>query len=467
MAHLKSPFAKPFPVLPFTFRGRVLVGILKGFFAVLSIFFGKKWRQPLPDFEENPRNSPYAGATYLGYKYYFRPPLQAHDGLESHFRKQDLRFNPPENFISEKKLTLSAGGDLLPYDRLTPDSTRHLWDEVGDFFFNSDVVVANLETPLFEGQPPGAVPEVMLDDMHFNGTPEQFRIFSGNGAYRGFDVLSTANNHALDQGEAGVFSTLDFLKNKRIMASGTVRSEWERREVPMLERNGIRLAFPAWTYSLNKFIPPHDKPWLVNHERLNQANASLDRVLNDLRLAREQGADFTVLLLHTGNAYQAFPSAHTVEIYHQIFEQSGVDVILGAHPHNPQPMEKYEFTDPRSGQKKAGFAIYSLGDFVAYDIFVWGRLVPLLRLTVEKGIQDGRSQTLLTGVEVLPVYHWGSKTGVESRFLDLRKTVATLENGKRPPYLSDLCIRELRHLDWFCNACFLPEKADYLLASTD
>jgi len=467
MAHLNSGHEKPFPVLPYTFRGRLLVGLLKGLYGIVGTFFRKKWRHPLPDFEENPRESPLAGAIYLGYKYYFRPPVLAQPGIEAYFRKQDLHFAPPEKFISEKMLTLSAGGDLMPYERLTPHSTRHLWEEVGDFFFGSDLVVANLETPLMESKAIGSVPEVMLNDMHFNGTLDQFRIFNGNGAYRGFDVLSTSNNHALDQGEEGVFSTLDFLQKQGILASGTARTESDRGRIPMLERNGIKVAFPAWTYSLNKCILPEDKPWLVNHDRLNQADANLERVVDDVRLAREQGADFTVLLLHTGNAYQAFPSAHTVQIYHRIFELSGVDVILGAHPHNPQPMEKYVYTDPMTGKEKAGFAIYSLSDFVAYDIFVWGRLVPLLRLTIEKGTQDGRSQTLLTEVKVLPVYHWGSKTGVESRFLDLKKTMATIEKEERPPYLSDLCLRELRHLDWFCDACFLPENADYLLASTD
>ncbi len=467
MAYLNSGSEKPFPVLPYTWRGRLLVGLLKGLYGILSLFLYKRWRQPLSDFEENPRESPFAGAVYLGYKYYFCPPILAEPGIETYFKNQDLRFCPPENFVSEKKITISAGGDLLPYQRLTPNATRHLWEEVGDFFFGSDVTLANLETPMMENKSGEAVPEVMLNDMQFNGTPDQFGIFNGNGKYRGFDVLSTANNHALDQGEEGVFSTLDFLKQRGILTTGTARSESERRKIPMLERDGIKIAFLAWTYSLNKFIPPDGKSWLVNHDRLNRANANLERVVNDVRLAREQGADFTVLLFHTGNAYQAFPSAHTIEIYHRIFEQSGVDVILGAHPHNPQPMEKYAFTDPLTGEKKNGFAIYSLGDFVAYDIFVWGRLVPLLRLTIEKGNQEGRTRTLLTEVKVLPVYHWGSKIGVESRFLDLKKTVARVEKGERPPYLSDLCVRELRHLNWFCNVCFLPEKADYLLASTD
>ncbi len=467
MAGVKPDLSSVFPVLPFSLRGRRMVSLLQSFYRVLGLFLGKKWQVPLTGFEENPRESPYAGATYLGYKYYHRPPLLGEPGIQAYFRGQELKFPSPTGFIAQHRLTMSIGGDLMPYERLRPDTTQHLWDEVGAFFFSTDVVVGNLETPIVSDLPPGTVPEIMLNDMHFNGSETLFRIFNGADRFRGFDVLSTANNHSLDQGERGITETLDFLEKRGILATGTARNLHGRGQIPVLERNGIRVAFVAWTYSLNKFLPPADKPWLVNYDRLNVPDASVERVVADLRLAREQGADVVALLLHTGNAYQAFPSAHTVKIYHRIFEQSGVDLILGSHPHNPQPMERYLFRDPFTGRQKQGFAIYSLGDFVAYDIFVWGRLVPLLRLTLEKGTLNGERHTQLTEVQVLPVYHWGDKAGKDVRFLDLKKTLSLVDNERRPPYLSDLCVRELRHLNWFCDQYFLPENAAYLLASTD
>jgi poly-gamma-glutamate synthesis protein (capsule biosynthesis protein) len=467
MAGLNPDASARFPVLPFTTRGRRTVWLLRLFYRLLAVFWRKKWETPLPGFEENPRESPYLGATYLGYKYYFRPPVNAEPGIEAHFRGQTLCFEAPANFWVHHRLTMTVGGDLMPYERLRPETTRHLWDEVGPFFFGADVVVGNLETPLVTSLPPGTVPEVMLNDMHFNGSEALFRIFNGNDRFRGFDVLGTANNHSLDQGERGVVETLDYLEKRGILAPGTARTPAERERVTMLQRNGIRVAFVAYTYSLNKFLPPLDKPWLVNYDRLNVPGAPIDALVADVTRARRAGADVVALLLHTGNAYQAFPSAHTVAVYHRLFEQSGVDLILGSHPHNPQPMERYAFRDPITGREKQGFAIYSLGDFVAYDIFVWGRLVPLLKLTLEKGILNGQPHAQLTDVNVLPVYHWGDKTGDEVRFLDLQKTLRLVENGKRPPFLSDLCERELRHLAWFNERYFLPENGDYLLASTD
>ncbi|MDR6195147.1 CapA family protein [Siphonobacter sp. SORGH_AS_0500] len=464
-----NPDAQSFPVMPYTQKGeRLLRNLIR---AYKPLYWLKKntWRKPLPNFEENPRLSPYKGAAYLGYKYYIAPPVEAQGNLEEHFRSQTLDFTPSPAFMPESRITLTAGGDLMPYERVNPSATQHLWDEVGEWFFGADLVVANLETPIDTDKPASAVPEVMLNDMHFNGSDEMFSIFSGNGAYKGYDLLCTANNHSLDQGEEGVFKTIEFLKKKKVAHVGTATDAKKAEEPPILERNGIRIAFLSWTSNLNKFETEPGKEWLANYERLNRPEADLSSIRTQVKNVRQREADLVVFLFHTGNAYQAYPSAHTVEIYHRVFRECGVDIILGSHPHNPQPMERVDFTDPFSGEKKAGFAIYSLADFVAYDIFVWDRLVPLLKLTIEKGSEQGVPKTLLTNVQVLPVYNWGAKPGQpdEMRFLDLKKTARLVQDGLIPEFMSPLCVKELRHLNWFCDRHFLPRQADHLLAVTE
>jgi poly-gamma-glutamate synthesis protein (capsule biosynthesis protein) len=450
------------PVLPFSEAGRRTVARLRRLYGALLPFVRRRWAVPETNFEENPRASPWLGAVYLGYKYYVHPPRRAQDKLAEHFRNQVLDFSPPEDFRVESRLTLSAGGDLMPYAWINERATTRLWDELGDWFFGSNLVVANLETPIDGSKPPSLVPEVMLNDMYFNGDAALFRVFSGNGRYRGYDLLSTANNHSLDAGESGLRATLDFLAAQGVAYAGTARSPEEQQRLPILERNGIRVAFLAWTSNLNKLLPPPGREYLVNYLRLNRRDVDLTPIAEQVRTARAQGADVVVAMLHTGNAYQAYPSAHTVEVFHRVFRECGVDVILGGHPHNPQPMERVDFNDPNTGQFKQGFAIYSLADFVAYDIFSWCRLAPFLKLTFEKGVRAGRSHTQLTGVQVRPAYLWGPKSprpGEEQlRFLELRTLMADLDAGRVPAYFSPLCIRETRHLNWFCRTHFLPER---------
>jgi poly-gamma-glutamate synthesis protein (capsule biosynthesis protein) len=124
-------------------------------------------------------------------------------------------------------------------------------------------------------------------------------------------------------------------------------------------------------------------------------------------------------------------------------------------------MEKYVFRDPFSGQTKPGFAIYSLADFVAYDIFVWDRMPIMLKLTLEKGQVGGQSYAQVSSVEVLPIYNWGSKNPDQPkqlRFLDLKKTLAQVQSGYTPPFMTDLCVQELRELNRYCDQYFFPRK---------
>jgi hypothetical protein len=457
MKHFTLTYKLP-AVLPFTGQGKFLVFILRLLYGLVGLFFGRKWTTPPKGFEENPAYFGFKDVLFLGYKYYIQPPYEFGDQLENYFKDQDLNFNLPEGFVQESSVSITAGGDLMPYARISPENTRHLWDEVGEWFFGADIVTANLETPVYPDKPASLVPEVMLSNMLFNGSEAMFSVFNGNGQFKGYDVLSTANNHSFDMGRDGVSETIKFLENQKIAFTGTARTARERTKFPIVEKKGIRTAFISYTYSLNQFEVPAGESWLVNHIRLNLPDPDLSEVRELVSVAHERGADLVVLFLHTGNAYQPYPSEHTIAVYHRLFEECGVDVILGSHPHNPQPMEKYVFDCPFSGIRKQGFAIYSLADFVAYDIFVWDRLVPLLKLTVVKGKVQGKSHTQLAAVEVLPVFNWGNPDGREIRFFNLKKLINEKGETSFPAYFTSACRQEALCLNEFCDRYFIRDK---------
>ncbi len=212
-------------VLPYTLRGKVWVKILQSLYAILALFKKRQWTKPLEAFEENPINmsKKWEHLLYFGYKYYYRPPVAYPTAQQVHFQEQSFNFTPNQSFIAEKTITISAGGDLMPYTWIQQPYTEYLWEEVGDFFFSADIVLANLETPIVPHKSPHYVPEVMLNDMHFNGSEEMFSIFSGNGKYKGYDLLATANNHSWDMGEEGVIETIRFLEKKGVQRVGAAR----------------------------------------------------------------------------------------------------------------------------------------------------------------------------------------------------------------------------------------------------
>jgi len=460
MARTKS--INTFPVvLPYSLTGKVVVVVLKAIYIFIGFFKAKKWQAPPLNFEENPAYYKSDDIMFLGYKYYIQPPQIFEHNQAEYFKNQDLNFPLPYGFEAQSSITISVGGDLMPYARINEHNTKHLWEDVGDWFFGSDIVFANLETPIDVSRKPSSVPEIMVYNMLFNGGESLFNIFSGNGKYKGYDVVSTANNHSLDMGEKGVEKTIEFLEKHNVAFCGTARTSAESKIFPILERNGIKIAFIAYTYSLNHLELENGKEFLVNHIRLNTENPDVSAIKIDVENAHHRGAELVVLSLHTGNAYQVYPSNHTINNYHKIFNECGVDIILGSHPHNPQPMEKYVFTCPITKQQKNGFAIYSLADFVAYDIFVWDRLVPLLKLTVTKGFLNGKLHTQLSKVTLKPVYNWGSKTTNEIRFFDLKKLIVS----GFPNYFTKKCNAEATYLNEHCDTFLVTEKQKHTLAS--
>jgi hypothetical protein len=509
-------------VTVYTPEGKILVAIIRGLLRGVHLIMGKKWATPPPFFHDDPRRYTTRDLIFFAYKYYLKPPRRdamhrvsrrAERQIDAeniknaeHVRHQDamhhvstdvelfFKDNPPifpiQNSESKRTVTLTAAGDLMPYEWIQPKFCTHLWDDIGDDFFSSDITFANLETPIDIAQPASFVPEVMLSDMFFNADPTMFSIFNGGnfisktGKRVGFDILGTANNHSLDMGEQGVYETIAFLENKNIQHVGTAFSLEERAKTTIIERNGIRLAFISYTFSMNHKVNPPDKPWLVNHLEVNQPNVDLSVLTQDIAKAKEENTDLVILSLHYGNAYQAYPCPHIVDNTKRIFEECGADIILGGHPHNIQPMAVYPFTCPHTGVEKRGFVLFSFGDFVAYDIFNWCHLPVYLKLEISQfdvgfGMSDignlpksdipnpkytegVEKLTILTKVEAVPVYVCGnyrSRTDRDLRFLDARKTLELIETGKTPSFMTAWNVRELRGLMQFYTDFFAKCKA--------
>ncbi|MBC7425589.1 MAG: CapA family protein, partial [Bacteroidia bacterium] len=398
------------PTITITSKGHALTLTIRSLGLLVKLFKGEKWKHAR-QFAEDPQLMSWKDLIYFGYKYYCNPPETG--------KINSLTASAPLSLNSTEKVTISIGGDLMPYELLTPRRTKNLWDETGDFFFCSDIVFANLETPLDLSQKPSFVPEVMLNDMLFNTDEKTYSIFSGNNKYKGYDVLSIANNHSLDMKVTGLQNTIKYLSQKNILYVGaSPNSEVFEKQESIIERNGIKIGFLAYTYSLNKSSVPDDMPWLVNHLKLNGHEPDLALIKKQAADLRKKGAEILICSLHCGNAYQAFPNSNIVTLFKRVFEECNVDVIAGGHPHNIQPCGWHEWM--QNGKTKKGFAIYSLADFIAWDIFTWCHLCAMLKITVCRN-KDGIA--VLSEVEVKPCYMQLDKAG-NLRLRDFDKLIS-------------------------------------------
>jgi Bacterial capsule synthesis protein PGA_cap len=450
-------------VKAYSLKGKFLVKILRGLLAILHIFKGKAWQRPPQYFHDDPQHYTTWDVLFFAYKYYFKPPLiDDADGAIERFIKENPPIFEHKNIKIESEITLNAGGDLMPYEWIQPQFCKHLWDDIGDDFFNADIRFANLETPICFEDEHSLVPEVMLNDMNFNANSEMFSIFNPieqtpqyffekHHKKWSFDVLSTANNHSLDMGEQGIFDTINYLSENEILPVGTAYLEENRLEFPIIEQNGIRIAFIAYTFSMNQLTNPKGKEWLVNHVEVNQSDVDLSALKSDISYVKEvEKVDFVVLSLHYGNAYQPYPGAHILENTKRIFKECGPDIILGGHAHNVQPSMRYDFTCPISFKKKQGFVLFAFSDFVAYDIFTWCHLSVYLKLKIGKGKNtEGVSETVLLEAVMKPVYACGvyqDKNNRDLRLLDAEKWLKKIEKEGKPDFMTDWNVRELKGL---------------------
>ncbi|MGA2548226.1 MAG: CapA family protein [Rectinemataceae bacterium] len=402
-------------------------------------------------------NLPYMGPDeryWWGYKYYCGPIEKAEpgSGLEEFFRAQDLDFSLGEDFVETAAMTLSVGGDILASPHLRPETTTALWNDVREFYFGADLVYANLETPIVPSAPPSFVPKSILEETTLNNTPEMFdRAVYGR---KGVNFFSTANNHCLDQGEKGLRETLDFLDAKGYPHVGTARSPEERDAVVMIEKGGVKAAFVSFTFGLNGKGLPEGKEYLVNYVRLNKPDADISPIATQVAAARAAGADVVVALLHWSLEFESYPVRNVVDMGHKLL-RLGIDVIIGNHPHNVQPIEKYSYTDGATGALKIGLIIYALGDLLSvHKTLPNSRLASLARIRISKGRAGGKECARVSGLEILPTYLYVKKERdvcEDYRVLDFRKLSEELHAGKNRLGLSRAKVREAFRLEALMN----------------
>jgi poly-gamma-glutamate capsule biosynthesis protein CapA/YwtB (metallophosphatase superfamily) len=255
---------------------------------------------------------------------------------------------PPE------RARILAVGDLLMHTPLVFTSQRPggewdfrpLFEPVRPWIEAADLAVANLETTLTGPAYPWA------GYPRFN-TPQEF---ARDVKAVGFDVLTNANNHALDYGEYGLVQTAEALDRYGIPHTGTNRSPAEREQILTVQvGRSIKLAILAYTYGTNGIPLPH--PYSVNL-------LDRERVAADIARARQmEGVDLVAVALHLGDEYARRPNQEQRD-YVQLCLEAGADIVLGDHPHVIQPIEVRQVRD-RFGRDLPRAVIYSLGNFIS------------------------------------------------------------------------------------------------------
>lgn len=260
--------------------------------------------------------------------------------------RSDTTVLEPIAFVKKDTLSIIGVGDIMmgtdyPDNRLPVSNGSLLMKDVEGILQSADITFGNLEG-------------VLLDE---EGTPKRCRdpkvcyVFRSPSSYvenltsAGFDLISVANNHAGDFGNAGRENTMNVLKENGLAYAGQLQQPYT-----ILKKDSI-------TYGLAAFAPNSN---CVNINDLREAKSiiqHLDSLVDVVIVSFHGGAE--------GKDYQNVPRKH--ELFHgedrgdvyqfsHMMVDAGADVIFGHGPHVTRGVEVY----------KNRFIAYSLGNFCTY-----------------------------------------------------------------------------------------------------
>lgn len=229
-------------------------------------------------------------------------------------------------------------GDFCPINRIEALSVDGKHAEIFNDFLplskEADIAITNLECPLYDGTGKAAKFGPALKSSV--KTVESLK-------YSGFGVVTMANNHIMDFGDAGLQSTVKVLDENGISHFGTGNTLDEARKPLIKEVNGIKIAF--LNFAENEFSNTHGNAPGANP-------LALASNFNDIKNARTL-ADKVIIIVHGGNETFNLPSPRFKETL-RFFADCGADAVLAHHTHCVSGYEVYNGVP----------VFYGLGNFV-------------------------------------------------------------------------------------------------------
>ncbi len=270
---------------------------------------------------------------------------------------------PPVNPCADaERVRLTIVGDVLLHWPIQQTGYRYgfrkMWAQADPYLAWGDLTIGNMEGPVAPGVDqsgrkvgdPGPVygTGVYTGFPMFNYHPQILKELKASG----FDLMTTANNHAMDRGSLGADLTLREMAKAGLGAVGTIRSGAARQ---FAVRRGTALgtvSFIGCSFSTNGNPDPKRQVLLCYGNRSEL-----------LSLVRREAADPSVaaviILPHWGQEYSSTPDTQQVALARDL-AAAGATAIVGTHPHAVQP-----FRLLNTGRGQVVPVVYSTGNFIA------------------------------------------------------------------------------------------------------
>lgn len=264
--------------------------------------------------------------------------------------------------IEDKEADLLVAGDLLlsgailrQYERSNREITGLVQDKLLEVMQQADIFMVNHEFPFSERG------EAMENKEYtFRAAPDNVGILKEMG----IDIVSLANNHALDYGIDALLDTFDTLDEAGIPYVGAGNNLERAKQLEIIEVNGIKFGFLA----ASRVIPVTN--WNATDSRAGMLTTYDPTALTEEIRKADPECDVLVVYVHWGLEYRELPEEYQTIMAKQYID-AGADVVIGSHPHVVQGFSYY----------KGRLIAYSLGNFVFGNTIKRGML---LNITADK-----------------------------------------------------------------------------------
>jgi len=253
----------------------------------------------------------------------------------------------PSQMVSDT-VTLNVVGDVMLARKvgrlIEANGIDYPLRFLGSELAAGDITFANLESPIAKSGTP--LPGKQICFQAAPSTLESLKL-------GGFDVVSLANNHALDYDAPALLETIDLLSQSGIKSVGAGVNITSARQPVIVECKGIKIAFLAYSDLAEIFFSQkYPRAHRATEQQSGVAPLEEKSILEDIRIALQQ-ADIVAVSLHWGTEYTDQPTKEQREMARHLID-AGADLILGHHPHWLQGLEIYQ----------GKLIAYSLGNFV-------------------------------------------------------------------------------------------------------
>jgi hypothetical protein len=251
-----------------------------------------------------------------------------------------------ENIMNKERITLIAVGDVMLHGK----KTENIFHYVREVLQSGDITFANCEQTYSKkgkswmGNPVDYDPDVSIAMLVDNG----------------FDVLSIANNHTLDEGETALLDTIEKMAKTNIKLVGVGKNLDEARQAVILERKGNRVGFLAYgCIGPEGYEALEDKPGYAPmrahtiYDKWDFQPGTPPRIITvaypddlanmeeDIRKLKSK-VDVVAVSLHWGLHFQhAVIPMYEFQVGHAAID-AGADIILGGHAHILKGIEVYK-----------------------------------------------------------------------------------------------------------------------------